>query len=85
MRPLPILLTQNIATPRQARGYGSHSPVGKPGEGSACTWWCHKYRRFADESLRELGAVDERPDKPKAAWRGWFGGIARRLGVKRRS
>lgn len=27
------------------RGYGSHSPPGRPKEATPCTWWCHRYQR----------------------------------------
>ena len=43
------------------RGYGTHSPVGKPEEATPAQWWCHKYR-----SVRREGALDDDPPSLKA-------------------
>jgi hypothetical protein len=29
----------------QARGYGTHAPIGQPERQVPAVWWCHKYRR----------------------------------------
>ena len=43
----------------RVRGYGAHTPIGRPKEEVRTTWWCKVYRRPRDES-----------DQPATAYRG---------------
>jgi len=72
--PIPVALRSIAAfdVVVTARGWGSHAPIGKPGDATPCTFWCHKYRRVrrevsgSDTAAPADNATQVRPLSPVA-------------------
>ena len=63
----------------RVRGYGAHTPIGKPGEVTSTTWWCKVYRRprERDEESGSAAGADNPSSSPTRPLNRIFSGLRR--------